>query len=139
MNIQGTVIAVLPAKSGTSQSGKAWQRQTFVVQTHEQYPKSIALNVMNDRVQQFAVKQGEEVSVDFDIDAHEYQGNWYNDIKAWQLTKLGGVAQQTQQTVFPGQPTPIGTPNPYAVATAGMTQQPAATATAVPQGDDLPF
>ena len=130
MELQGKVIAVLPERSGVSARGE-WKAQSFVIETHEQYPKKLCFDVFGaDRLAQFNIQSGEELLVSFDIDAHEYQGRWFNSIRAWNVTKVSqqamassanaaGVANPTnQQNLFP------------------PTQQPSQ-----PQGDsdDLPF
>ena len=45
MEIQGTLKQILPLESGESNSGKAWQKQTIIVETQETYPKLIAIEV----------------------------------------------------------------------------------------------
>ena len=113
MEIQGKVIAVLPERSGVSARGE-WKSQTYVIETQEQYPKKMAFDVFGaDRLAQFNIHSGEEILVSFDIDAHEYQGRWFNSIRAWSVTKVSqqamassandaGVANPTnQQNLFP--------------------------------------
>ena len=113
MEIQGKVIAVLPERSGVSARGE-WKSQTYVIETQEQYPKKMAFDVFGaDRLAQFNIHSGEEILVSFDIDAHEYQGSWFNSIRAWNVTKVSqqamassanaaGVANPTnQQNLFP--------------------------------------
>lgn len=113
MEIQGKVIAVLPERSGVSARGE-WKSQTYVIETQEQYPKKMAFGVFGaDRLAQFNIQSGEVINVSFDIDAHEYQGRWFNSIRAWNVTKVSqqamassanaaGVANPTnQQNLFP--------------------------------------
>lgn len=113
MEIQGKVIAVLPERSGVSARGE-WKSQTYVIETQEQYPRKMAFDVFGaDRLAQFNIHSGEEILVSFDIDAHEYQGRWFNSIRAWNVTKVSqqamassanaaGVANPTnQQNLFP--------------------------------------
>mgnify|MGYP000342755762 CR=1 FL=1 len=113
MEIQGKVIAVLPERSGVSARGE-WKSQTYVIETQEQYPKKMAFDVFGaDRLAQFNIHSGEEILVSFDIDAHEYQGRWFNSIRARNVTKVSqqamassanaaGVANPTnQQNLFP--------------------------------------
>lgn len=113
MEIQGKVIAVLPERSGVSARGE-WKSKTYVIETQEQYPKKMAFDVFGaDRLAQFNIHSGEEILVSFDIDAHEYQGRWFNSIRAWNVTKVSqqamassanaaGVANPTnQQNLFP--------------------------------------
>ena len=105
MEITGKIIAVLPANSGTSaRTGNPWMSQTYVIETQGQYPKKLAFDVFGEeRIKQFNIKQGEELTVRFDIDAHEYQGRYFNQIRAFNVEKIG---QQTIQ-----QPTPQPTDN----------------------------
>ena len=113
MEIQGKVIAVLPERSGVSARGE-WKSQTYVIETQEQYPKKMAFDVFGaDRLAQFNIQSGEVINVSFDIDAHEYQGRYFNQIRAWNVTKVSqqamassanaaGVANPTnQQNLFP--------------------------------------
>lgn len=73
MELQGKVIAVLPERSGTSARGE-WKAQSYVIETHENYPKKLVFDVFGaDRLAQFNIQSGEELLVSFDIDAHEYQ------------------------------------------------------------------
>ena len=96
MEIQGKVIAVLPERSGVSARGE-WKSQTYVIETQEQYPKKMAFDVFGaDRIASFGIQLGEVINVSFDIDAHEYQGRFFNQIRAW------NVVHQTQQAPVQG-------------------------------------
>ncbi len=44
MELQGKIIAVLPAREGTSARGP-WKSQEYVIETHDQYPKKMVFNV----------------------------------------------------------------------------------------------
>ena len=132
MDVVGKIIAALPPKSGTSQStGKPWQVNADVLQTNEQTPKNIAFDVFGaERVEQYNLKVGDMVTVSIDIDAHEYNGRWYNQIRAWNVVNHASAQQPTAQQVppptpqsgalFPQQPAPGAQPAP----TAGTDQLP---------------
>ena len=91
MEITGKIIAVLPERGGVSKTGNEWKTQEYVLETHEQYPKKICFNVFGaDKIAQFNIQVGEEMTVSFDINAREYNGRWYNDIRAWKVER--GVA-----------------------------------------------
>ena len=96
MEITGKIIAVLPANSGTSaRTGNPWMSQTYVIETQGQYPKKLAFDVFGEeRIKQFNIQQGEELTVRFDFDAHEYNCRWFNQIRAYNVEKIG---QQTTQ------------------------------------------
>lgn len=113
MEIQGKVIAVLPERSGISQRGE-WRSQTYVIETQDQYPKKMAFDVFGgDRIVNFGIHLGDVIDVSFDIDAHEYQGRYFNQIRAWNVTKVSqqaaaqasaGVAQPAAPYTPPAQP-----------------------------------
>lgn len=150
-DIYGKIIAVLPTRSGTSARGTQWSSQTAVIETHEQYPKRVAFDVLGDKITEFNLQVGEDVTVSFDINAREYNGRWFNSVNAWnvirqtqQSTAQGGGfsgnvqsgAQAAQQAMASsananGVANPMNPQNPYP-----PRQQPAQ-----PQGnsDDLPF
>jgi hypothetical protein len=94
MEIKGRIIAVLDKKQGTSQKdGKAWASQEFVIETMEQYPKRCVFNVFGeDKLKQFNIQQGSECLVKFDINAREYNGRWYNDVRAWKVEPIQAQA-----------------------------------------------
>lgn len=95
--ISGQIIAVLPTRSGTSAKGTVWSSQTAVIETREQYPKKVAFDVMGEKIAQFNLRVGEYVTVSYDIDAHEYQGRWFNAVRAWNVVRANQPQQATQQ------------------------------------------
>ena len=124
MELQGKVIAVLPERSGVSARGE-WKTQDYVIETHDQYPRKMVFNVFGaDRIAQLAIKAGEEITVSFDIDAHEYQGRWFNSIRAWNIQRVDAAASQA------------ASPVPAADAQAPF---PPAAQSEEESADDLPF
>lgn len=112
--ITGKIIAVLPTKSGTSARGTQWSSQTAVIETHEQYPKRVAFDVLGDRIAEFNLQVGEEVTVSFDINAREFNGKWFNSVNAWNVVRHQSPVQGGYNT------------NPYAGAHAVQAAQPTA-------------
>ena len=85
MVLQGKVIAVLPARSGVSARGE-WKTQSFVIETHDNFPRKMVFDVFGEeRLTRFNIQLGQEVNVSFDIDAHEYNGRWFNNIRAFDV------------------------------------------------------
>lgn len=85
MELQGKVIAVLPARSGVSARGE-WKSQSFVIETHDSFPGKMVFDVFGEeRLTRFNIQLGQEVNVSFDIDAHEYNGRWFNNIRAFDV------------------------------------------------------
>lgn len=108
MEITGKIIAVLPARSGVSaRTGSEWKVQEYVLETQEQYPRKMCFDVFGaDKIDQFAIQIGEQLTVSFDIDAREYQGRWYNSIRAWKVERV--AAQDPSASAGMPQFPPIG-------------------------------
>lgn len=155
MEIQGKVIAVLPERSGVSARGE-WKSQTYVIEIQEQYPKKMAFDVFGaDRIANFGIQFGEVINVSFDIDAHEYQGRYFNQIRAWnvvrqeqQATAQGGgfsgnvqSSAQAAQQAMASSANAAGVANPTNQQNLFPPEQQSAQQSAQPQGnsDDLPF
>lgn len=144
MELQGKVIVVLPERSGVSARGE-WKSQSYVIETHEAYPKQMVFDVFGaDRIAQFNIKSGDEITVSFDITAHEYNGRWFNNIRAWNVVKTdpAGVGQTAApaggQAPFPPQQPAPAPQQPAQGSTAPFPpQQPAAGDNG--SNDDLPF
>ena len=94
MDITARIIAVMEMRSGQSQrSGNTWASQDYVIETHEQYPRRCLFNVFGeDKIKEYNLQIGSEVKVSFDINAREYNGRWYNDIRAWRVEPADQVA-----------------------------------------------
>ena len=66
------------------------------IETMEQYPKRCLFYVFSEeKLNQFNIQLNGEYIVKFDINAREYNGRWYNDLRAWSVTPA--QAQQAQQ------------------------------------------
>ena len=130
MELQGKVIAVLPERSGVSQRGE-WKSQDYVIETHDAYPRKMVFGVFGaDRISRFNIQIGQEVTVSFDIDAHEYQGRWFNNIRAFDVRQVDPAAVGMQPGVVPGAA--------FGAAPAAAPAQPAAPVSE-DKVDDLPF
>lgn len=155
MEIQGKVIAVLPERGGVSARGE-WKSQTYVIETQEQYPKKMAFDVFGaDRIASFGIQFGEVINVSFDIDAHEYQGRYFNQIRAWnvvrqeqQSTAQGGgfsgnvqSGAQAAQQAMASSANAAGVANPTNQQNLFPPEQQSAHQQALQRGnsDDLPF
>lgn len=134
MQIQGNIVKVFEPRSGTSSSGKQWSSLDFVVEMPGQYTRRVVLNIFGEeRIKALAPKVGEvNVVVDFDIDAHEYNGRFYNEIKAWNITRTVQQNAASVTTALQGAANPMNPQNPF------PPQQPAAQASSQ-KSDDLPF
>ncbi len=120
-DIYGKIIAVLPTRSGTSARGTQWSSQTAVIETLEQYPKKLAFDVMGERIANFNLQVGECLTVQYDFDAHESNGRWFNSCRAWNVIRLQAGGQMMPPQGGYQQPAPpqqYGAANPQAGAYA---------------------
>ena len=105
MEIQGFLVKQVGEREGVSQrTGQAWKTAEFLLEIPGQYPRHINFSVrdgLQQRIARFASMIGKKVTVSFDIDAHEFEGRWFNDVQAWGIMEhVVGVVipqQQTQQ------------------------------------------
>ena len=139
MDLTGKVIAIMAANSGVSaRTGNPWMSQEYVIEVPGQYPRKMLFRIFGeDRIKQFNIQAGEEITVQFDIDAHEYNGRWFNEIRAYNIIRgqVGGSIPEA--TPFPPQqaaPAPMGDAQ-AAAAPFPPAQEPAPENAA----DDLPF
>ena len=137
MEAHGKIIAVLPAQGGVSQrTGNTWRSQQFVLETIEQYSKKIPFEVFGEeRIKQFNIVQGEELTIHFDIDGSEWNGKWFPKIRCYNVSR--GTGQQPAPAPAPAsaqQPTTQQAPN------NGVSPFPPPQAENNSGGaDDLPF
>ena len=135
MELQGKVIAALPERSGVSARGE-WKSQEFVIEYQEgQYPRHLVFTVFGaDRLQRFNIQIGQTVLVAFDIDAHEWNGRWFTDIRAFdvRLVDPNAAAPVAQAAPILNNIAPAVEANP---AAPFPPQQESAGESA----DDLPF
>ena len=110
MELTGKIIAVLPANSGVSnRTGNPWMSQEYVIEVPGQYPRRCVFRLFGeDRIKQFNIQNGEDLTIQFDIDAHEHDGRWYNEVRCYNVLRAvpaGQVAQPTAQAA-PAAPFP---------------------------------
>ena len=98
MELAGRIIAILEAKSGTSsKTGNTWMMQEYVIEVPGQYPRHCAFTVFGeDRIKQLNIQMGEDLTVQFDIDARDYKGRWYNDFRAYNVIRGQQIPQPIQ-------------------------------------------
>jgi hypothetical protein len=138
MELTGKIIAEFNERGGISnRTGNEWKAKSYVIEVPGEYPRKMVFDVFGvDRLQAFNIQIGETLTVSFDIDAHEYNGRWFNDIRAFRIDR--------------GQPAPTAAPEaaplPETAPVAPVAEapidanQPATIPFEAPSAtDDLPF
>ena len=81
-------------QTGTSKrTGNAWQTDEWLAVIPGQHEKKINFSVKGfDRCNQWLdffngiPDKNQPVLIKFEINAHEYQGRWFNEIEAWDIS-----------------------------------------------------
>jgi len=143
MDLTGKIIAVLPASSGVSaRTGNPWMSQDYVIEVPGQFPRKCVFRVFGeDRIKTFNIQMGEDLTVSFDIDAHEFNGRWFNDIRAFAVSRgaapvaAAPVAAAPMPGAAPFPPQQPAAAPQEATAPFPPAQEPAGEGST----DDLPF
>lgn len=123
LTISGRIVSVLPLQQGTSKAGKPWQKQEYILDTGGQYPKKVCFSLFGDKIDQFPLQVGHDVTVSIEIESREYNARWYTEVRAWNVTYA------SQQPQLQAQPAPQPAPAPTQPQPAPQPQA----------ADDLPF
>jgi hypothetical protein len=85
----GAIVHIGETKTGVTKKGDTWKSQEFVVMDESgKYPENAVFSVTGagvDNLKNFRV--GMPVSVKYNLSAREYNGRWYNDLRAWGVFK----------------------------------------------------
>jgi hypothetical protein len=94
LTIKGRLANILKMESGQSKAGKEWKKQSFVIDTGDQYNPNVCFSLFGDDkialLSQVAV--GQDIEVSFNVSSREYQGKWFHNLDAWKITGQGGQA-----------------------------------------------
>ena len=132
----------MPTQTGTSQSGKAWQKREFIIEeTVGNYPNSLVITAFGDRVEKLnTLRVGDYVTARFDTQVREYNGRAFNNITLYDITQPQAQAQPQPQA-YMGAPQQA-MPQQYQAAPAQPYQPMPAQPMQQQQwqrGDDLPL
>lgn len=91
MEFHGKVIVVQQVRTGVSQrSGESWYSQDFVLESDGQYTHRCKLSLWGaDRIQNANLQLGEYVTAKFEVEAHEFNGDWFNDLRCYDVVANG--------------------------------------------------
>ena len=90
LEITGKLEKFLTVEKGTSQAGKEWQKQQFIVTTEEEYNNTYCFEVFGDeKVENLTKfqKAGDQVKVIFNVNTNEWKGKYYTSLSAWRIEK----------------------------------------------------
>lgn len=135
MEFKGRIERLLPIRKGVRNDGTEWHSQEFVFEYHEhdtdRFSDKVLLSVMNDRIKEYDLHEGDEVTIGFGHNIREWQGRIFNEVRIYKFEKVKGVAVVQQQT----EPT-INHPEAQATPEPTVISQPSDESG---KKDDLPF
>ena len=94
--ITGKIIKLLPEQKGQGKNG-TWRKQDVILETPGQYPRKVCVAIWGDKIDEFALHEGDQVKIEVDIDSREFNNRWYTDVKAWKLVRYN--THQEQPTI----------------------------------------
>lgn len=119
MDLTAKIVQVLAPITGQGKNGE-WRKQNIILETDGMYPKKVCVTIWGDKISESVLVENTMVTVSFDVESREYNGNWYTDLRAWRVEPAGeGMPAAAGQ--------PQGAPTPPPVDFGAES------------GDDLPF
>lgn len=108
MEVTGILVKKTAERAGvSSRNGMKWKIAEYLIEIPGQYPRHINFRVSDGqvgRLARFDSLVGKTVTVSFDIDAHEYEGRWFNELNVWGVieymdstTRQANIAAAQQQ------------------------------------------
>ena len=91
MNVIGKLIKKLDRETGVSKTGKAWEKQSILVeQAGTDYNKEVVISFFGDKIKSIRdIEEGSDVNVSINISSREYNGKYYHNIDGWFIAKEG--------------------------------------------------
>lgn len=91
MTEHGKVVFVDNVRQGVSaKTGEVWQSLDFVIEVDGRYPRMVKLNLYGaEKIAKAMISVGMIIDVEFEIEAHEYKGSWYNELRVWNIMIQG--------------------------------------------------
>ena len=90
MDITGKLVQKLERETGVSKTGKAWEKQSIIVEQNTDYNKEVVISFFGDKIKSLRdIEEGSDVSISINLSSREYNGKYYHNIDGWFCAKLG--------------------------------------------------
>lgn len=91
LEVKGILKNILSEQRGQKKDGSGeWVKQSFLVETDAQYNNLYCFEVFGEeKVKNLNENQseGDTVTVEFNVNTNEHNGNYYTTLSAWKITK----------------------------------------------------
>ena len=117
LSVKGKLLRKLNIESGTSKSGNEWKKQSFILDTGNQYNPEICFQMFGEEKIEILnnFSEGNIIEVAFNLSSREYNGKYYHNIDAWKIETISEKEPMINEDLI------------------------AETESLSPEGDDLPF
>lgn len=84
--ITGKILADLGKTTGTTKKGTDWERREYLIETNKYYGTKMkfAVNSFDGPIMN-PLQVNQEIELTFTVEAREYKGNWFNEVKAYRI------------------------------------------------------
>ena len=91
MQIIGKLTTKLDRETGTSKSGKSWEKMSILIeQAGATFNKEVVVSFFGDKIKSLRdIEEGSEVNVSINLSSREYNGRYYHNIDGWFIAKMG--------------------------------------------------
>tara|TARA_R110000824_G_scaffold300623_1_gene488638 strand:+ start:36 stop:368 length:333 start_codon:yes stop_codon:yes gene_type:complete len=102
MEVKGKLVKKLQQEAGTSKAGKAWVKQTIVIDTEADYNNIVAIECFGeDRVKLLnSLKVGDIITVECNVFSREFKGRYFHNIQGWKFTKNSKGEDSSKMVTF---------------------------------------
>lgn len=137
--ITGLITEVHEARSGVSQAGREWMTQEYVLETSGDYHRTLQFEVYGaDRIAQFAIQQGDMVTITCDVESRRWKDRYFTSAKAFRCVKQSALQANYVTPQQPAQTAPQQAPAPQPQQFSNAPKV-AANEVQSAQSESLPF
>jgi len=100
LEVTGKITNILDLQTGTTAAGSEWKKQSFILETTEQYNNVYCFELFGEeKVDNFLKfnKVGAEVKVDFNVNTNEWKGKYFTTLSAWKVFKADSGTTAPEQ------------------------------------------
>lgn len=94
MQEHGKVVQIFPVRTGVSRrSGESWSSVEFILEMDGSHTRRVKFLLWGtEQIAAARLQLGEYIDVFADVEAREYEGRWYNEIRVWDI-KVNGYSR----------------------------------------------
>ena len=103
LSVKGKLLRKLNIESGTSKSGNEWKKQSFILDTGNQYNPEICFQMFGEEKIEILnnFSEGDVIQVAFNLSSREYNGKYYHNIDAWKIETISEEGSVIDEELAP--------------------------------------